>query len=620
MFGSGVVDTAIGLVFVFLLVSMLVTIVNEMVAAALLSRAKWLRTGIDRLLGSALARQLYDHPLIDGSSFNASGTVSNWAGFRGTGPSYIPSRSFANVLLDLVHQGDSTLDDAKKGLQEALDAVTSLDNLREKILGAASKVRPSAQSLGTLSDDLARLMDRLTGVKVDLVPWASGLADAASKLTDPSLASLKDALLHLVGQAQIQTADAGAANWAPSSGEAGQTPPVTATATAPSVEELRIGLQTAIASVPYIAMADAIKKDLGGILDRLQAGYTVGDAKADVQRFIDAMPARYLREVIKRLPDPKTSKTLLVLLDDAEHDVDQFKQNVEVWFNNAMDRVGGWYKRRSQWVIAGLSIGAAVLMNVDAIQVVKYLDTHPGVRDALVTQAKAYADSNATGAKYVAESAKGEKSKVATGAPDGSLVAESGGRFEGVLHFAKAASVAGTITLSSSAKSVTLPKPTVEVPKEATQVTFVLDSEPATTTSTVTITAAGAAQGSATVRIDPSLVAKLDDVRDRLTNLNLPIGWVTDTPSQAEITNKQVFTSSTLCGAIKFHLLGWILTALAASLGAPFWFDTLNRFISIRSAGKAPEESPKPPKTVPLPLEPGQPPREADPLAAVRRP
>jgi len=36
------------------------------------------------------------------------------------------------------------------------------------------------------------------------------------------------------------------------------------------------------------------------------------------------------------------------------------------------------------------------------------------------------------------------------------------------------------------------------------------------------------------------------------------------------------------------HLLGWIVTILAASLGAPFWFDTLKRFVNIRNAGKKP--------------------------------
>ncbi len=38
------------------------------------------------------------------------------------------------------------------------------------------------------------------------------------------------------------------------------------------------------------------------------------------------------------------------------------------------------------------------------------------------------------------------------------------------------------------------------------------------------------------------------------------------------------------------RLLGFILTALALSLGAPFWFDLLNKLVSIRGAGVKPEE------------------------------
>lgn len=41
---------------------------------------------------------------------------------------------------------------------------------------------------------------------------------------------------------------------------------------------------------------------------------------------------------------------------------------------------------------------------------------------------------------------------------------------------------------------------------------------------------------------------------------------------------------------ISDHFLGWLITALAVSLGAPFWFDTLNRFMNIRNAGRAPDE------------------------------
>jgi hypothetical protein len=40
-------------------------------------------------------------------------------------------------------------------------------------------------------------------------------------------------------------------------------------------------------------------------------------------------------------------------------------------------------------------------------------------------------------------------------------------------------------------------------------------------------------------------------------------------------------------------LAGLALTTFAVSLGAPFWFDLLNKFMNIRSAGKAPDEKSK---------------------------
>jgi len=44
-----------------------------------------------------------------------------------------------------------------------------------------------------------------------------------------------------------------------------------------------------------------------------------------------------------------------------------------------------------------------------------------------------------------------------------------------------------------------------------------------------------------------------------------------------------------------FHWLGWVLTAIAVSLGAPFWFDMLDKFITIRSSVAGPENQPAPP-------------------------
>lgn len=41
------------------------------------------------------------------------------------------------------------------------------------------------------------------------------------------------------------------------------------------------------------------------------------------------------------------------------------------------------------------------------------------------------------------------------------------------------------------------------------------------------------------------------------------------------------------------RIVGWALTIMAVSLGAPFWFDVLNKFMNLRSAGNSPGEKGK---------------------------
>jgi hypothetical protein len=78
--------------------------------------------------------------------------------------------------------------------------------------------------------------------------------------------------------------------------------------------------------------------------------------------------------------------------------------------------------------------------------------------------------------------------------------------------------------------------------------------------------------------------------------------------SAAPDRNHQLFlvvpnTRGLLCRTVAFHWLGWLLTAIAISVGAPFWFDLLDKFITIRSSGTFPERTPKPPKATPPPSE-----------------
>ena len=42
---------------------------------------------------------------------------------------------------------------------------------------------------------------------------------------------------------------------------------------------------------------------------------------------------------------------------------------------------------------------------------------------------------------------------------------------------------------------------------------------------------------------------------------------------------------------IGMHWPGWLLTAFAVSFGAPFWFDLLSKFMTVRSTLKPKEET-----------------------------
>jgi hypothetical protein len=74
---------------------------------------------------------------------------------------------------------------------------------------------------------------------------------------------------------------------------------------------------------------------------------------------------------------------------------------------------------------------------------------------------------------------------------------------------------------------------------------------------------------------DP-LGKQLADVSDQFNNIRgrrIPLGW----PMPG--SQRPIQTA-----------FGWLLTAIAASLGAPFWFDILNKFMVVRSSVKPGEK------------------------------
>jgi hypothetical protein len=112
------------------------------------------------------------------------------------------------------------------------------------------------------------------------------------------------------------------------------------------------------------------------------------DTIAPVDRSTGVRTLDSIRAQVTQLPDPAMKQTLLALIDDAGEDVEQVRQNIEGWFNDAMERLSGWYKRRTQWVILGLAFAVTIAMNVDTFRVVSSLYRDATIRAAVVAAAQ----------------------------------------------------------------------------------------------------------------------------------------------------------------------------------------------------------------------------------------
>jgi hypothetical protein len=179
---------------------------------------------------------------------------------------------------------------------------------------------------------------------------------------------------------------------------------------------------------------------------------------------------------------PDVRSTLLRLIDHADDKVEHFRAGAEQWFDNTMDRIAGWYKRRVQLALVIISIAVAVVFNVDSFQIANTLLNDGTVRSAVL--AKAHNEKNADAA-----------------------------------------------------------------------------------------------------------AAKVDDLK----SLKLPIGWVG--PPQKPAAGQAAQPVDPRARPHTFRgwvgkVFGLLVTGLALSLGAPFWFDLLNRVTRLRNTGP-PEGGPR---------------------------
>ncbi len=94
-----------------------------------------------------------------------------------------------------------------------------------------------------------------------------------------------------------------------------------------------------------------------------------------------------LRAAIANVPSEQVRTALLTLFEEAEGKADRFRAGVERWFDEGMERVSGWYRRRVQVVLWALALVLALTVNADTFRIAETLWSDDAVRQAVVGQA-----------------------------------------------------------------------------------------------------------------------------------------------------------------------------------------------------------------------------------------
>jgi hypothetical protein len=159
MLGSTVLEVAIGLTFCYGTVALIVTTLQEALAAAFRLRANTLLAGIKTMLNDprfdGLARAIYQHPLVNP---HADGTLPDERGMR-TRPSYIEPAHFAIALVDSL--GHVPGDFAQ--LAGAIETIPDLQ-LKQAMRALYGRARDLQQFQDMLAGWFDNAMARMSGI------------------------------------------------------------------------------------------------------------------------------------------------------------------------------------------------------------------------------------------------------------------------------------------------------------------------------------------------------------------------------------------------------------------------------------------------------------------------
>ena len=566
---EAILDVAIGMIFMWLILSVATMSIQEWVASYLKWRAKDLETAIRRLLGNnqLWAEQLYAHPLIQGLSKKT-----------GNRPSYMPANKFALALTDIVLTAGTEQSFIQ---QQLLAAKREIDNAPDQFIPFVRYLfKRFGKYLGGLVHSITYFFGSDRGVPEQKF-------EELFKLTQKLFQESHSAALGEL-QEKLRAFFLGIINDKTTldNGKEVSTPSTDFLAAYPTFRNSILNLlKIVLEHQPILKMrwaeiivyndkkliekaekelkeGQSLREKLRALVEEKAQHLDLSEENieliiASVRQTLDEinfLPAiNYIQDMIGTKQgmealqslNPSLYKSLSQLQDDTigiantprileavrtrfaiaaanlgqeEHKLATMRLNAETWFNESMDRLSGWYKRKAQILAFLIGLVLAAFLNVDSIALIDHLWKEPAVRDALVANATEFTKAN---------------SELPT-------VPVEGDQFNSAVEYFNAQFADLNIPIGWTYESVTL-------------------------------------ESNQTCQIIP-------------IGRNVVWGLKDKTASNQcqKISNAPIDTA-----AWSFKILGIIFSAAAAAQGAPFWFDILKKIVNIRGSGANPDEKGK---------------------------
>ena len=113
------------------------------------------------------------------------------------------------------------------------------------------------------------------------------------------------------------------------------------------------------------------------------------------------MTVQAIRDRVLNLQNPAIQRVVLTALDTSQGDLETAKRRLEDWFNGSMDRISGWYKRSTHWIVLVIALVVTFGMNVDTIAIADYLYRDDAARTAIVDKAQQVTGGDTTQAAII---------------------------------------------------------------------------------------------------------------------------------------------------------------------------------------------------------------------------